>query len=104
MSIIPYADGDLSLYIKNRQEKSEYFDEPLIVNLFLQLVLGLQYLHQQKIVHRDIKPQNIFINEEGVLKLADFGISKALDHTQEKAMTLVGTPYYLRYSLPYLSP
>lgn len=48
-------------------------------------------------MHRDIKPQNIFINEEGVLKLADFGISKAMEYTQEKAMTLVGTPYYLRY-------
>ena len=48
-------------------------------------------------MHRDIKPQNIFINEEGVLKLADFGISKAMEYTQDKAMTLVGTPYYLRY-------
>jgi NIMA (never in mitosis gene a)-related kinase 1/4/5 len=66
------------------------------MNLFIQLALGVQYLHQHKIVHRDIKPQNIFINEDGVLKLADFGISKALDQTQEKAMTLVGTPYYLR--------
>lgn len=67
------------------------------MNLFIQMALGIQYLHQHKIVHRDIKPHNIFINEEGVLKLADFGISKAMDHTTEKAMTLVGTPYYLRY-------
>ena len=65
------------------------------MNLFIQLVSGVHYLHQFKVVHRDIKPHNVFINEEGVLKLADFGISKALDHTQSRALTLVGTPYYL---------
>jgi NIMA (never in mitosis gene a)-related kinase len=72
------------------------------MNLFIQMVIGIQYLHQYKVrqvksqvVHRDIKPHNIFINEDGVVKLADFGISKALDRTTEKALTLVGTPYYL---------
>ena len=43
----------------------------------------------------DIKSANILITRNGVLKLADFGISKAMEHTQEKAMSLVGTPYYL---------
>jgi len=92
----PNADGDLSLYIRKYKEKNEFLEEELIMNWFIQLVQGLQYLHSNKIIHRDIKPQNIFIDDEGVLKLADFGISKAMDHTQERAMTLVGTPFYLR--------
>lgn len=55
--------GDLSIYIKNRNDKNnELFDEEIIMNLFIQLTLGVQYLHRHKIIHRDIKPQNIFIN------------------------------------------
>ncbi len=45
------------------------------------MLFGLNYLHSNKILHRDIKPQNIFINSEGIVKLADFGISKMLNTT-----------------------
>jgi NIMA (never in mitosis gene a)-related kinase len=96
MYIDTHLVGDLSVYIRNHKENNDLLQEELIMNLFIQLSQGLNYLHNNKIIHRDIKPQNIFINEEGVLKLADFGISKAMDFTQEKALTLVGTPFYLR--------
>lgn len=42
------------------------------------MLFGLNYLHENKILHRDIKTQNIFIDSEGTIKLADFGISKML--------------------------
>ena len=95
MCVSCYADGDLSVYLRKHQETSELLAEELIMNWLIQLVQGLNYLHSQKIIHRDVKPQNIFINDQGVLKLADFGISKAMEHTQDRAATLVGTPYYL---------
>lgn len=94
--IMDYCEfGDLSLYIKNRKTKGELFEEPLIANLFVQMLFGLNYLHESKILHRDLKTQNIFIDSEGTIKLADFGISKIMDHSQQLASTIVGTPYYL---------
>jgi NIMA (never in mitosis gene a)-related kinase len=59
------------------------------------MLFGLNYLHDHKILHRDIKTQNIFIDSEGTIKLADFGISKMLEHTNLLSSTVVGTPYYL---------
>ena len=59
------------------------------------MLFGINYLHDRKILHRDLKTQNVFIDAEGTIKIADFGISKMLDHTQQMANTIVGTPYYL---------
>lgn len=49
----------------------------------------------RRIVHRDLKTANIFMNVDKVLKIGDFGISKSLDKTLMAATTMVGTPYYL---------
>lgn len=74
-------EGDLAFFIKNRKKdgKSELIDERVIVNWFVQLTLGLKCIHTNKILHRDIKSNNIFLNSNGVVKIGDFGISKVLE-------------------------
>ncbi len=89
-------EGDLAYFIKKKAQKNETLDEKLILNWFLQLLLALEFVHRKKILHRDIKSSNIFLRSNGTVKLGDFGISKILDNTAEAAMTVVGTPYYMR--------
>jgi len=58
------------------------------MNWFVQLCLSLDYVHSRKILHRDIKSQNIFLTKSNTVKLGDFGISKVLESTQDHAMTV----------------
>ncbi|ELK34135.1 Serine/threonine-protein kinase Nek5 [Myotis davidii] len=67
-----------------------------ILSWFVQISLGLKHIHDRKILHRDIKTQNIFLSKNGmVAKLGDFGIARDLNNSTELAQTCVGTPYYL---------
>ena len=89
-----YADGgDLSSKI--RGQRGKLFAESEILDLFVQVCLAIKHVHDRKVLHRDIKAQNIFLMKSGLIKLGDFGISKVLSNTIDKARTMVGTPYYL---------
>ena len=70
------------------------FTEEQILNYTAQITLSLLALHSKHILHRDVKTQNILI-KEGVLKLGDFGISKALADDDELATTACGTLYFM---------
>lgn len=81
--------------IKTQRETGGFFSEDLILNWFTQICLAIKHIHDRKIVHRDLKSQNIFLTQQGIVKLGDFGIAKVLQSTVEQAQTIVGTPYYL---------
>lgn len=91
-----YADGgDLSQKIKEMKNKGGVFPESQILVWFTQVCLAIQHVHEKKIIHRDIKSQNIFLTKDGNVKLGDFGIAKPLQMTLEKRNSVIGTPYYM---------
>lgn len=59
------------------------------------MCLGLKHIHDRKILHRDLKGQNVFLTKQGIVKIGDFGIAKVLKNTMQNAKTVVGTPYYI---------
>jgi NIMA (never in mitosis gene a)-related kinase len=65
------------------------------LDLFVQICLALKHVHDRKILHRDLKTQNIFLTKKDLIKLGDFGIARVLHNTNELAKTAIGTPYYL---------
>ncbi|GLE03250.1 hypothetical protein PINS_up019176 [Pythium insidiosum] len=99
--VMAYCDGgDLAGRIRERaselaQGGRGFFDTAQILDWFIQMAMAIKYLHEQRILHRDLKTSNIFLTTENVIKLGDFGIAKTLDSTLDQAKTVVGTPYYM---------
>ncbi|CAJ1401543.1 unnamed protein product [Effrenium voratum] len=89
------SGGDVRKAIKEKAKQGGYFSEEQIMTWFVQLCQALQYIHSEKVLHRDLKTSNIFLSEDGSIKLGDFGISRVLEGTTEAAVTIVGTPYYM---------
>lgn len=72
------------------------FKESEILDVFTQICLAIKHIHDRKIVHRDIKSHNIFLDSNGFVKLGDFGIAICLNYTLDKVQGgIIGTPYYL---------
>ncbi|XP_028991548.1 serine/threonine-protein kinase Nek5-like isoform X2 [Betta splendens] len=93
--VMEYCNGG-DLLKKINTQRGVHFSEEQIISWFVQICLGLKHIHDRKILHRDIKCQNIFLTSRGMkAKLGDFGIARMLNNTMELARTCVGTPYYL---------
>ena len=89
------AGGDLFTAIERAREAGERFAEADIVRWTAQIASALSYLHANKILHRDLKTQNIFLTKDGEVRVGDLGLSKVLEHTSDLATTVAGTPFYL---------
>lgn len=79
---------------KIKDQCGTHFSEETLLEWFAQMALALYYLHERRILHRDLKPQNIFL-KNGRIRLGDFGIAKVLDSTKDFANTCIGTPYFM---------
>ena len=94
--VMDYADGgDLYTKINERKKLGVLWPESFILDLFVQICLALKHVHDRRILHRDLKTQNIFLTAKGEVRMGDFGISRVLQHTYDCARTAIGTPYYL---------
>ena len=91
------AGGDLARLITKRiKEKMARFSESEIRRYATQLGSALEYLHGEvHLLHRDIKPKNVFLSGTGDVRLGDFGLSKVLKESSGVAETQVGTPLYM---------
>jgi NIMA (never in mitosis gene a)-related kinase len=70
------AGGDLHSRILDVKEKNQSLTEAQITEWFIQICMALQHIHGKHIIHRDLKAANVFLTENDVVKLGDFGISR----------------------------
>jgi NIMA (never in mitosis gene a)-related kinase len=88
-----YADaGDLYDMIARQ---THLLPEDKILDIFTQVCLAVKYIHDRKIIHRDLKTKNIFLCQGDIVKLGDFGFARTLTSTTAQVRTAIGTPFYL---------
>lgn len=92
--VMEYAPhGDIAKAIKKRQQQGKFFSEDSIWSYLIQVASGLQALHAQRILHRDIKAANVLRCEGDKVKIGDLGVAKLLKGQMTK--TQIGTPHYM---------
>ena len=92
--IMEYADdGDINRKIQENLKRRLQFEESTVWEWIIQLLKGLKYLHDNKIMHRDLKCANIFLMKNGLVKIGDLNVSKITKSNMARTQT--GTPYYI---------
>ena len=91
--VMEYVEGK---HLKNLLKKRGKLTVPEVVDIVLQITSGLSVAHDSYIIHRDIKPQNILILDNGLVKITDFGIAVAMNATQlTQTNSVMGSVHYL---------
>jgi len=89
------AAGAASELMEDEEGEQEPLPENIIATICLHTLRGLNFLHKNRSIHRDIKGCNLLVTEDGVCKLADFGIASQVDTMRSHRNTKIGTPYWM---------
>lgn len=94
--VFEYWDWDLSVYLEKytKKHKTEGLDINTVKSFLKQLLKGIAFCHKKKILHRDLKPQNILISDDKILKIADFGLARTFGIPFKSYTQKVVTLYY----------
>ena len=87
-----YVEGET---LKDLSRRESPIEPRRAITIALQILAALRVAHQQGVIHRDVKPQNILVQPDGKIKVADFGIASAGDTEMTEAGSIVGTAQYL---------
>ena len=85
-------------------EDDQNLPEETVQSIAKQLVRALYYLHSNRVIHRDMKPQNILIGANGIVKLCDFGFARAMSSNTMVLTSIKGTPLYMAPELVQEQP
>ncbi|XP_063054516.1 serine/threonine-protein kinase Nek11 [Engraulis encrasicolus] len=87
-------DRDLHCKLEELRASGSWLSQAQVTEWLIQLLLGVHYMHQRRILHRDLKAKNIFL-KKNIVKIGDFGVSCLLMGSCDLATTFTGTPYYM---------
>lgn len=76
-------------------QKKYTLTTPEIQKFIFQIIQGVKYIHSKNLIHRDLKPKNIFLGEDNVIKIGDFGLACKLEFEDDRKTVSCGTPQYM---------